>query len=234
MGGKGRKGGRGSYLQRSPLIKNPSAEITHPTLRPSLPRLSFFPRVTEQTFIRQWQAQTPKKSPSLFCLCLTFTLSLSVQLFTSFQLLAQIHRELTVWQLARMESSYFGIHITGLLACVLTAHKTNTFLAVNENKMRARDESERDLRARLIYMCRNTICSKKGDGKHIWNPIRETTHTPSIIHTHACVHMLTALSPMPSERLSSSDHHAWAHSTRKGRCKAKGRGKEGWRGAKGR
>lgn len=38
----GRQGGRkGSYLQRSPLIKNPSVEITHPT--PTLTLHSFSP-----------------------------------------------------------------------------------------------------------------------------------------------------------------------------------------------
>lgn len=66
-----------------------------------------------------------------------------------------------VWQLAWGESSYFGIHITGPLAYVLNSHKTNTFFAVDENKIRARDESEKDLRATLIYMCRNTVCWKK-------------------------------------------------------------------------
>lgn len=137
-----------------------------------------------------------------------------------------------VWQLAWGESSYFGIHITGPLAYVLNSHKTNTFFAVDENKIRARDESEKDLRATLIYMCRNTVCwKKKRDEKHM-KP-NQGDHTYSIHHSHTCVlymHMLTALFPMPSERLSSSDHHAWAHSTSKGRCRAEGRRKEGWRG----
>lgn len=36
-GGDVRGGRRGSYLQRFPLIKKPSAKITHRTLSPSIP-----------------------------------------------------------------------------------------------------------------------------------------------------------------------------------------------------
>ena len=44
--------------------------------------------------------------------------------------LSQAH----VW----IETSYFGHHITGLLAYELISHKTNTFLAVDENKVSER------------------------------------------------------------------------------------------------
>lgn len=69
---------------------------------------------------------------------------------------------------------------------VLTSHKTNTFLAVDEKKMRATDESEKDLKAWLIYMSSNTIC-KRRRWKTCMKP-NQWDHTYSVHHSHTCIY----------------------------------------------
>ena len=127
-----------------------------PSLSPLLPSPHFFfPRDNRANFL---QGNDRLRHPKLSLAFLPPSLFSPMQILPLQLFLSDPSRKLTVWQFAWRDSSYFGIHITGLLAYALTSHKTNTFLAVDENKMRARDESGWDLSARLIYTCRNAIC----------------------------------------------------------------------------
>lgn len=74
-----------------------------------------------------------------------------VRQFTSSELICLNVSNAHVWQRALIQKSYFGINITGPLACHVILHKTNTFLAVNGIKSEGQMKASSDLTARY-YM----------------------------------------------------------------------------------
>lgn len=81
------------------------------------------------------------RHPDLFYLRPHF----SLQLFASLQFLVEVHRVDGGERCTSLASTSQACWHT----CCLTSYKTNTFLVLDENKMRAGDESEKHLRVRM-------------------------------------------------------------------------------------